>query len=1334
MTLEDLQQVIDSQDLEKPFSLEVGSQSIQLNKDTDPTIDKDYLILSTGKAKPFKISALDEISSFLPEEINLQNLDWLPQDILKKLTGLTFSKLELLIIKKTKKLEGIDVVVKLAEQWELIPGIFTFDELNIGFLSFYLTDPQERYTECQIFGTIALGNSGIRLDAKLDSLSSVTARLSDGSEIIYLSRFLNHLLPGADVPTLKVEELTTNLDFGNKTYDMTITVSGSWEIVSIGDNKIELEDIVIDLSYASGKPSSTTGEINALFKIANSDIIVTASNPNAGQGWQFEGSTGTGQAISIGTLIKDIAPKFGVELKLSEALEGLSIENLKVSFNTKTKNFTFTCESKFNIENEPLDLIVNIELTKEDSSYKKNFSGQLTVSTLKFDLIFSQEKDVSSSLAKANTSTTFLAAYRNDSGDTKKVKDLITNIYNALANLIPDSLEINLKNALFAYSKQKIGNKSQSKILFGLNIDVSFDLTKLPLVGKQISPDLNLSIDNLQILVASRDFDQEEITTLNDALPKNVTEFVVPSQSTDAQSSDSQNAESDQQPLLKKGLNLAAKLNLGGSPIVLNLPVVSSSDSPPASQPRTGNAQSEELSLADNTPKSEELSKTDKTKWFKINKSIGPILLSKIGIQYKDAKVEFLLDAAIVTSKFTFALDNLTISYLLAREDKLEYELRGIGLEANTKNLEISGALLRVEKETNGERYDDYVGLAVLKFQLKGKGSKPGKTLGLSAIGSYTYFKDQPALFLYAVLDYPLGGPPFFFVTGLALGLGYNRALKVPPIEKIAEFPLVAQAVGGVSDKEVKKTSELITDQLRQLDEYISVSPGSGFVAIGVKFTSFKMVDCFALLTIAFGETFEINLLGIATLKVPTPIGKTVTPIAEIHMVLRARFAPDEGILAVEAQLDPASYIFSENCRLTGGFAFYSWFSGEHEGDFVITVGGYHPLFKKPDHYPNVPRLGFNWQVDSNIFIKGEAYFALCSHAIMAGGRLEARYESGKAKAWFIAQADFLISWKPYHYDISIYVEVCASYGILGPITVGASLRIWGPEFGGTATIKLGWLLPSFTIEFGDQSSRYPEPIDWETFKASFLPSDKEICSICITDGLSRQIKEDKQEPLFVVNPKQFSLVTNSVIPIKNYDGFEVKDNSKKTTDFGIYSMAVESNDLKTNHCIKVIRKVIRNQKEVNDEVNNKFDFTPISKQVPTGLWGKPPDNGDKNRVLPPDANGDRFVENTLAGFKLVPKNPLEPEATAAICTQKLQSSTIPYKNVYSWEEIVQFQSIPLNHKNDSDPNSKPSQIIRNSIATHDTKKTREKLLEALNFDPTWDVNVSSAIADEFLF
>ncbi len=54
-------------------------------------------------------------------------------------------------------------------------------------------------------------------------------------------------------------------------------------------------------------------------------------------------------------------------------------------------------------------------------------------------------------------------------------------------------------------------------------------------------------------------------------------------------------------------------------------------------------------------------------------------------------------------------------------------------------------------------------------------------------------------------------------------------------------------------------------------------------------------------------------------------------------------------------------------------------------------------------------RLGLNWQVTSELSITGGIYFALTPHMVMAGGRLEAIFQSGILRASFTLAADFLI-------------------------------------------------------------------------------------------------------------------------------------------------------------------------------------------------------------------------------------------------------------------------------------------------------------------------------------
>ncbi len=512
--------------------------------------------------------------------------------------------------------------------------------------------------------------------------------------------------------------------------------------------------------------------------------------------------------------------------------------------------------------------------------------------------------------------------------------------------------------------------------------------------------------------------------------------------------------------------------------------------------------------------------------------------------------------------------------------------------------------------------------------------------------------------------------------------------------------------------------------ELDKIAKYISPAVGEYFLAVGIKFNSFKLVDSFVLLTASFGNRFELDILGLSTAILPTPEeGETVTPIAEVQMVLKVSFIPDEGFLGVRAQLTSASYLLSRNCHLTGGFAFYCWFSGEHGGDFVTTLGGYHPSFQVPSHYPQVPRLGFNWRVDSHITIKGDAYFALCSHAFMAGGHLDATYHSGALKAWFKVGADFLIAWKPYHYDARIYIDIGASYTFhffgTHHITVelGADLHIWGPEFGGTATIHI-WIV-SVHVSFGDSSSRKPQPISWGTFKNSFLPEDDKVCTIAFKDGLVRKIG-DNESDLGVINPKHLSLVTNAIVPSKQAykvvstgespilitktDGSHVQAN----TAFGIGSMEVSDGDLTTKHRIKITKK---DGPPVKDD---DFKYIPILKKVPAGLWGK---------SLSPDLNGTKFIENALSGFEIKPGRPPAPGQTHAVNRRNLQYEPESAPTGYGWENQTPFQASTLDEEG-------LRNRIRNTLVQN---SSRDSLLQSLGFEPSKDVDLNREVAADFL-
>ena len=341
-------------------------------------------------------------------------------------------------------------------------------------------------------------------------------------------------------------------------------------------------------------------------------------------------------------------------------------------------------------------------------------------------------------------------------------------------------------------------------------------------------------------------------------------------------------------------------------------------------------------------------------------------------------------------------------------------------------------------------------------------------SFGASAIGSYTTVNGRPSLFAFVWVDYPLGGPPVFFVTGLAGGFGFNRTLALPTIDGVANFPLVAGAAGG--DQRSTQTS---------LQALTSPAEGQNWIAAGLHFTSLGMVDSRVLATMSFGTHPEFALMGRSTLTVPAPL-PGVTTVAQATIVLLARFDPGVGLLAVDAQLAPPSYVLSPDAMLSGGAAFYLWFApSEHAGDFVLTLGGYHPLFAS-DHYPVVPRLALSWQIDG-LTLKGGLYFALTPALVMLGGSFEASWSSGELSAWFTLQADFLARFHPFSYSAELRVSVGASYTlsvwkIRKRFTAHASVRVSlvGPPFSGRALVDLGVI--SFTISFGARGPAPPGP------------------------------------------------------------------------------------------------------------------------------------------------------------------------------------------------------------------------------------------------------------------
>lgn len=651
------------------------------------------------------------------------------------------------------------------------------------------------------------------------------------------------------------------------------------------------------------------------------------------------------------------------------------------------------------------------------------------------------------------------------------------------------------------------------------------------------------------------------------------------------------------------------------------------------------------------------------SKWFDIHKNLGIFSFRRIAVTYQKGAVGFLLDASLSAAPIGMDLLGIGLGFELENPSKVRFFLSGLGVSYTSRTIGINGAF-----SVNADQ--SYDGDLLVKIG----------EISLSASGSY----QDKSLFAYVLLSAQIGGPPAFFVTGIAGGFGYNRRLQIPKMESVSQFPMIRAAYGTLN------RSEMISE----LKKYISVSSGANFLTAGIRFNSFKIADSFALCTVSFGSRLEIAVLGLSEISVPAHV--RTEPIAYAQLALEAVCVPEEGVVSVMAELTGESYVLSKSCKITGGFAFYLWFGGIYKGDFVITLGGYHPAYKKPEHYPSVPRLGFQWCVTSSLTISGELYFAVTPRCLMAGGALNAVYQSGNLRAWFRAKVDFLIGWKPFYYDASLYIGLGASYRmnlLFCHVTVSAELsaglHIWGPDFSGEA--RISWFIISFTIRFGDSKDE-KKYIGWDEFEASFLLSDEnvhgikgedtekpKIHTISYTDGLFRQ---SEREGAFV-DPEALHVCIRSKVPVTE---LSINGKAQELEQAALGVLPMGENKKLCSSC----------QIRVTDSEGTEQDMIVecLRENIPDALWGMA-DTG---------LNGAGLIEQICVGAGLSP-------------AVKQMYGTLPADGWLSMEDLITQieKSFSWNHPVPlSGPDYPQEDTISEFAKTadaEDVKQAREKLL-----------------------
>lgn len=779
-------------------------------------------------------------------------------------------------------------------------------------------------------------------------------------------------------------------------------------------------------------------------------------------------------------------------------------------------------------------------------------------------------------------------------------------------------------------------SSGQALFAFGVDIHLGLELANLPLVGDKLPSAENLGIDTASVWLLSRPVQKPDARTINALLDSVGFKPLLPVDGVDS------SVLLGGDFLLGPGDTLSLRLPLGGG---TPRPAPETDSTPAAALPAPAQAASAQPATGA-APAS-----GNGTTWLNVQRQFGTFQFNRIGIGYSSGVLTFSLDAGVTLGPFALSMDGLSVGSPLT-DFKPVFNLDGLGLSFEQEPVSISGALLKVPADRLAPQ---------VELQFDGSVSVRVRELGIAGLGSYARMKSgEPSMFLFAQVTEPLGGPPAFFVTGLMGGVGFNRDLALPDLDEVGSFPLLLLGRPPAPGEPVPRQDPMQVQRILEGEESAPGVParqwlvprtGAFWLAAGIQFTSFKLVNTRALVVLQLTDTFTLALLGLSSVQLPVPAENSPT-YAYAELQLRAVFQPRLGVFAASAVLSNTSYVLSPDCHLTGGFAVSCWYApSEHAGDFVMTLGGYHPAFKVPSHYPRVPRLGFNWPVSGVVSIKGSAYCALTPSCAMAGGGLEVLFHDGALKAWFTAHADFLLSWRPFFYTARIDVSIGVSYRLnLGichktlSLSVGASMDMWGPPTGGRVHVHL--VVVSFTVRFGsDGTGKNHTPLAWEEFTA-LLPDHSSICTATPGPRLLTAMDSDAStsRQRWVVRPRGFSFATQSAIPATTLRCEGASHSATSTRPVSIRPM--NKANVSSTHTVKLSRQ----SPDAEPMDVSAWRFEPRSQTLPASLWSAPPVPFSQTPATP----SSDTLRDMLVGFTITTPEPAMGQGVGPVARGKL--------------------------------------------------------------------------------
>ncbi|MGW8955871.1 DUF6603 domain-containing protein [Streptomyces sp. NPDC055709] len=686
--------------------------------------------------------------------------------------------------------------------------------------------------------------------------------------------------------------------------------------------------------------------------------------------------------------------------------------------------------------------------------------------------------------------------------------------------------------------------------------------------------------------------------------------------------------------------------------------------------------------------------------WRELNRSLGPVEIERVGIGYDSSSkaVLVLLDGAIGGGGLRLATKGLGAGIPFANPNRPVFHLDGLSMGYSRPPVTLAGEFIKQHRTGYSLALG---GMAVLGTPV----------LSVSALGFYAQPESggPPSLFVCGKLD--LGkksiGGPIFRLKQVAAGFGYQTRVRTPSISEIESFPFI-EMMRSSSSK----------DPLTVLNEIVSPPGGAPWVypdsdsiwlAAGLSGTVYELVDVTAVAVAQFGHDLTVGLYGTAEATFPKA---SASPWARLLLDVRAEYRSSKDTLEIDAAVAPGSFLVSENCELRGSAAVRVWFGrSEHPGEFVVTVGGYHPGFNKPDHYPAAQRLGFDWHISNNIYATGECYAAVTPHAFMAGFNTHVHGEWGPFIGDVRVYADALIEWNPFYFDLRFGGRVQGAVKVLGvrvPLgELSVDGQVWGPPVGGKCQLNVYRL--KIPVSFGRDRQQPANSLKAEEFCAKMLPSDQQVVHVVPADGLRPGEKPSEDEEAVWTAGSGFRFDVGTAVPAT-----EVTINEKaavwrdpkvpgatveRASKLYIRPMQPESGAA-DGYQSKLSVSVLKGSTPVpvNSAESASWSATAITAEVPAALWGK---RADRKEIAA--SKGGGLVAGYASSLRVaapppVRESPLPLPATAL-------------------EARISTCEIPAEEAPSTFPGKQSAESLQNissAIASESVRKAREAIVDEL--------------------